>query len=391
MDREEMKKKLLREINQLRAPQDYLYAGIPSYRGLVGRDALIVSWQLLRIFPEIARNTLEILAKFQGKKVDASREEEPGRILHEYYQPFSQGWLRKWRVRKDLGKFPHYGSIDSTLWFVVVSWFYYQATQDTDLIRKIWPNLERALEWIENYGDKDGDGFVEYQRMNHKGPRPEGWNPHQGWKECLPLGIKSPVAIVEVQGYTYLTYQALSRIALEVFGKKNLSRSLEEKAKRLKARFNQEFWMEEEKFCILGLDGNKQQISDISSNSGHLLFTGIVDDTKIPFVVERLFQDDLWTPFGIRTLSLDDPKFGVNPHLGDIWPHDNWIIQKGLQACGYSQEAQQIREALISAYDKLGYIPEFYGTRDGKIVKIPGSCCPQAWASAGLLEIITED
>ncbi len=398
------KKRLLQDIKRLKAPEGYLWAGIPKFMGLFGRDSLIVSWQLLEVFPEITRDTLQILAKFQGKKVNHRQEEEPGRILHEYYPKYSKGWFVKEGLRKDLGEFPHYGSVDSTLWFLIVSNFYYQKTKDAVFIKKIWPNLIQALEWIENYGDKDDDGFVEYQRMNHNGPHARdplyGWNPHQGWKECLSLDIKQPVAIVEAQGYTYLAYKSLANFSLEVLARNDCD-FLREKAKKLKINFNQKFWMEKEKFFALGLDGNKNQIKDITSNPGHLLFTGIIDDKKVPFVVKRLFKKDMWTPFGIRTLSVENYQFrhlpthpkeseNIFPSLGAIWPHDNWIIYKGLQFCGYYDEAERIKQALILAYNKLGCIPEFYDEKDGKIVPISTACCPQAWATGGLFEMVQE-
>lgn len=372
-----MKEKLLQDIDRLKSPQGYLWAGFPNYCRLFGRDSLISAWQLLDSHPEIAKSTLIILAKYQGQKINRKKEEEPGKILHEHYDG---GFLQKirdllkvsgkrGRIRQYLTwRFPYYGSVDSTAWWLILLSEYQKRTGDHRLIEELQSSILKALEWIENYGDVDGDEFIEYQRKNPYGLF------SQGWKDGLQIYIQPPVAIVEAQGYYYLAYKK--------FG-------LEEKAENLKKKFNEQFWMPEQGYFALALDGQKEQVKVVTSNPGHLLFTGILDDDKVEKVVRRLFEDDMWTPYGIRTHSSKDPEFNPESyHQGSIWPHDNWIIYLGLRKYGYQKEAEMIEDALISAYQALGHIPELYGVKDGKISPIKISCHSQAWASGALLNIL---
>lgn len=379
---EKMKEQLLSDIERLKASQGYLYAGIPNFRRLFGRDSCIAALQLLNLFPGIAKVTLEILARYQGRKVDQKAEEEPGKILHEHYlggwmdklkdffQSKAQGKYEKIR-RLICWRFPYYGSIDSTAWWLILLSEYSERTQDAELTKKLRSNIDRAFAWIENYGDLDKDGFIENQRKN-----PHGLF-HQGWKDGLKIYIQPPIAMVEVQGYYYLVYKK--------FG-------LEEKAQNLRQKFNEQFWMEDQGYFALALDGTKEQIKVITSNPGHCLFTGIVDDDKVEKVVRRLFASDLFTPYGIRTHSSEDP--GFNPesyHQGSIWPHDNWIIWLGLRKYGYEKEAEMVENALISAYHALGHIPELYAVKNGKISSLKNVCYPQAWASGALLNILSKN
>jgi len=373
----EMRDNLLREIKKLTKPQGYLTAGLPNFDRLFGRDSCIAAYQLLDFDPEIARATLEILAKYQGKKLNIKAEEEPGKIPHEHYVG---GWLDK---LKDLIKsqrkpdklkyllrwrFPYYGSIDSTAWWLILLSKYLKKTSNEKLKQKLQPNLEMAFFWIENYGDLDKDGFIEYQRKNSYGLL------HQSWKDGLEISILPPIAMVEVQGYYYLAYQE--------FGFK-------ERAENLKKKFNKEFWMPEQNYFALALNGKKEQVKIITSNPGHLLFTGIIEDDKIEKVVKRLFEEDMWTPYGIRTQSANEPNFDPESyHQGSIWPHDNWIIYIGLRKYGYYKEAAKIKEALVSTYRALGHIPELYGVRNEKIFFIKNTCYLQAWASGALLNIL---
>jgi glycogen debranching enzyme len=375
-----MKEKLLQDIDRLKSSQGYLWAGFPNYCRLFGRDSLISAWQLLDSQPEIAKFTLSVLARHQGQKINQKKEEEPGKILHEHYDGGLPQKIRdlfkvsgkRDRIRQYLTwDFPYYGSVDSTAWWLILLSEYKKRTGDGQLVEELWPNVLKALEWIENYGDVDGDGFIEYQRKNPRGLF------HQGWKDGLEIYIQPPIAIVEVQGYYYLVYQE--------FG-------LEKKAKNLKKKVNEQFWMPEQNYFALALDGRKEQVKVITSNPGQLLFTGILDDDKVEKVVKRLFEADIWTPYGIRTHSSKDPNFGFeNYHQGPVWPHDNWIIYQGLQKYGFQKEAEMIESALISAYQALGYIPELYGVKEGKIFSIKNSCYLQAWASGALLNFLSKN
>jgi len=383
---DEIKRRLLLEIDKLKTPDGYLNAGYPRYNTLFGRDSLISAWQTLKIDSSIARATLKILAKYQGKIIDPMSEEEPGKILHEHrFTLEEQKKLLNW-------KFPYYGSVDSTPLFIFLAAQYLRETGDKSFVKGIMKNILDAYLWIRNYGDLDRDGYVEYKRKNPYGLF------HQGWKDGTEdhLGIKPPVAIVEVQGYVYAAYQSLEFLIKEIGGK--ISRDISPIKKTLKLKFNRDFWMKKENFFALALDGDKKQKKTIASNPGHLLFTGIVLEDKVELLVSRLFKEDLWTPYGIRTHSSLEPDFDpYSPHLGCIWPHDNWIIYKGLQKLGFTSYAGRIKEALLRVYKKLGKIPEFYTVSRGEVVdmstleKKPRANPLQAWASAGLLEMIWSD
>jgi len=283
---------------------------------------------------------------------------------------------------------PYYGSIDSTPLFLILFSFYYKKTKNLKFLNSRWENILRAINWIEECGDKDKDLFLEYQRKNPKGLF------HQGWKDGFEdhLKIEPPVAIAEIQGYQHLALREVAYLA-EIKKDWDLVDKLEERAWELKKKFNQDFWMAPKNYFALALDGKKQQRKAITSNSGHLLFTGVLRDEKIDFVVKRLFQDDLWTPFGIRTHSTLEPDFDPKSyHLGSIWPHDNWIIAQGLKKLGYEKEYQKIKKAILLAYERLGFLPEFYGVVNGEITlemkKTP--CYPQAWSSGALFNFLSE-
>lgn len=391
MDKEKIKKQLLKEIKQLKSKDGFLYAGLPHMKGFFGRDSLISAWQLLDYDPKIAKDTLKILAKAQGKKNNLETEEEPGKILHEFYPKNTPDswWLKhrarfKWLKR---GK-AIYKSIDSTLLFIIVAGKYFEKTKDFDFVRKIFPNIERAIDWIFEYGDMDGDGFIEYEKKAKLGMY------HMAWKdgEENHLSIDAPIAIVEVQGYAYLAFIEAAKLA-KIFSKSVLEKKLLSKAQQLKKKFNEKFWMPREKFFCLALDGKKKQRKAITSNPGHLLFTGIIEKDKIVPTVKRLFAPDLWTLYGIRTHSEKEPDFDAKSyHLGSVWPHDNWIIAQGLKSLGYKKEYQKIKNAVLFAFEKLGLIPELYVVFDNKIaMKCKDKIAyPQAWATGALFNFLEE-
>ena len=383
----EIKKQLLKEIKTLKDRKGFLRAGLPNYNRLFGRDALISAWQLLDWNQGIAKATLEILSQYQGKIINDEREEEPGKIIH---------------MTKNSLPFPYYGSVDVTPLYLILFSLYFKKTRDRRFLESRWENILMALNWMIEYGDKDKDYFLEYQRKNPKGLF------HQGWKDSFEdhLKIKPPVALVEVQGYQYLALKEIADLA-QIKKDFDLAEKLRERAEILKKEFNKKFWMESldisstlsflkpsyEKYFALALDGEKKQKRKITSNPGHLLFTGIIEDDKVDFVVKRLFQDDLWTPFGIRTHSTKEPDFNAKSyHLGSVWPHDNWILAQGLKKLGYQKEYQKIKKAIILAAKKIGYLPEYYGVLGEKIIlgleKTP--CYPQAWASAALFNFLSE-
>ena len=393
---EEIKNNLLLEINKLKTPEGYLRAGYPNYYTLFGRDSLISSWQMIEIDPTIAKNTLKILAKYQGKVINNKSEKEPGKILHEYRvklkdQLVSPHW-----------KFPYFGSIDSTPLFVIVAEKYFEKTNDKNFLLQIWNNVTSALNWLSVYGDLDQDHFIEYKRKNPYGLF------HQGWRDNFEdhLKIIPPVAIVEAQGYAYAAYRAGIKLAGHFSENGSLKDLWIGKANALKEKFHKAFWWEEEQYYYLALDKNKNPRKSVSSNPGHLLFSGIVPEKAMQKLVHRLFKDDISTPFGIRTLSENDPDFDyLSYHLGSIWPHDNWVIYYGLKQSGFLDEAEQVKQGLLSAHKKLGCIPELFAVKNNKIISfskgarqyekktknVIKSNSLQAWSVCGLLNMIWED
>lgn len=388
MNIQEIKRKLLQDIEKLKTAEGYLKAGYPRYNTLFGRDSLISAWQMLKIDSSIARATLQVLAKHQGKAVNPRAEEEPGKILHEYrFSSKGQMELPNW-------DFPYYGSVDSTPLFIILAAKYLQQTGDRTFLLNKWNNITAAFNWIINYGDSDGDGYIEYERKNPYGLF------HQGWRDGVEdhLKIKPPVAIVEAQGYAYTAYQSTITLAKNL-NQNNVAKDAFSRARVLKRKFNRDFWMERENYYALALDGEKKPREAVTSNPGHLLFTGIIAKDRIKPLISRLFQPDLWTPYGIRNHSSEEPDFDPYSYqCGSVWPHDNWIAYKGLMVLGFSSYAERIEKALLNTYMVLGKIPELYAVANGKIVDLSDSPVKgvsanplAAWASAGLLEMIWED
>jgi len=381
----ELRRELLADLEKLRDPAGYLRAGWPRYNTLFGRDSLISAWQTLEIDPSIARATLLVLAKYQGTSIDDSSEEQPGKILHEYrFDPAAQAELPGW-------KFPYYGSIDSTPLFLVVASAYVARTGDRELLSHLWPAIEAAHAWMRKFGDTDGDGFLEYRSRN---PRALF---HQGWKDGSEdhLKISPPVALVEVQGYAILAHRGFADLA-ERRGMSAEAGRARELAAGLQGALARAFWWPAEGTFYLALDGAKRPRTAVTSNPGHLLITGALEQRTARSVVDRLFRNDMWTPYGVRTHATTEPDFNAyGYHMGPVWPHDNWILYKGLQSMGFHREATRIREALLNAHDTLGKIPELYAVVDDSIVDLSKSPIAgtqsnpvQAWASAGLLEMI---
>lgn len=380
---QDIKRRLEENMEQLKDLElGYLRAGLPRFAALFGRDSCIASWQLIDYDPGIAARTIEILSELQGEKTDRESEEEPGKIVHEWHQDPQAYRSVQWPL-------PYYGSVDSTPLFIYLCGLLYEKNVDAEWLTRYWPNILAALDWCENYGDLDGDSLLEYERKNPAGLL------HQGWKDSRMdhLGLKAPIELSEVQGYYYAALREGSEFAL-MLKKEELAKHLTERAARLKETFLKEFWLEETGFFAIGLSESKFPDSRISSNPGHLLFTGILDDEdeKIEAAVSRLFKKDMWTPFGIRTHADSNSDFHpMSYHLGSIWPHDNWIIAQGLKKYGYEKEYRMIKQALFDAYEKLGEIPELYAVEEGEIKSIPVACYPQAWSCGALLNFVLEE
>jgi glycogen debranching enzyme len=376
--------KLTRDIAELKAPEGFLRAGWPRYFTLFGRDSLIAAWQMLPLDPAIAQNTLLVLAALQGKTVDSNREEEPGKILHEWWGDLA---TRTPQPKTDIPwPFPYYGSIDATFLFIIVADRYFQTTRDQATLTALRPALVQALTWIKSHADPDHDALVEYERRNPQGITQQGWrdaprHPAVAWQP--------PITLVEVQGYKYAALTSIKNLL-----RSNLETSeirwIEHEQTKLKKAFLKLFMWDQEEYFYFLLDRDNNPTAVVTSNPGHLLFTDLLPKTACAAVVRRLFAPDMWTPYGIRTESTQSPLFIAEEYQqGAIWPHDNWIIAQGLHHCGYHQEYERIKKALIKAHQHFGHIPELYVvTPDHTLHPQERANSLQAWASGALLNML---
>jgi glycogen debranching enzyme len=362
-----------------------LDAGVPWFAALFGRDSIITAYECLGTNPEMAWGVLRGLAVLQGTKDDDWREEEPGKILHEVR-------LGELAGADEIPQTPYYGSIDATpLWLVLLG-YAYAWTGDLEAVRALWPNALKALEWIDKYGDRDGDGYVEYLKRCPRGLDNQGWK--DSWNGIVhPDGtmVDPPIALVEVQGYVYQAKVRMAKVARDL-DEPDLAERLEKEAADLKERFNRDFWMESEGYFALALDKDKKQVTTITSNPGQCLWSGIVDEAKALRVVRRLLAPGLCSGFGIRTLaSKQRPYDPLGYHVGTVWPHDNALIAHGMRLYGFDNEAVRLLDQLIMAggYFPLARFPELYcgfSADDVPLpVEYPVACRPQAWASGSPL------
>ena len=268
-----------------------------------------------------------------------------------------------------------------------------EATGDRRLLNALWPSLVAADGWMSTYADVDGDGYVEYERKNPRGLF------HQGWKDGSDdhLGIDPPVALVEVQGYTVAAKRAFGDLASRR-GEERLAGEAREAASQIESALNRDFWMADAGYYALALDGKKRVCRAITSNPGHLLLAGFVPEERVAHLARRLFRDDLWTPFGVRTHSSSEPDFNpLGYHTGAVWPHDNWFLWRGLRAVGRGGDARKVRDAMLRAYEALGKIPELYAVVDGEIVDLSRGHSTtranplQAWSLGTLFDMLSTD
>jgi glycogen debranching enzyme len=326
-----------------------LAAGIPWYVAVFGRDSLIASHQLLMVNTRPARDALELLAAKQGTIADDWRDEAPGKILHE----IRQGELARAGV---IPHTPYYGSVDATpLWLVVLEGAY-RWTGDLDAVRELWPNALAALTWIDEHGDLDGDGYVEYRRRSPRGLVNQGWK-DSGDAIVHPDGAvaEAPIALVEVQGYVYRAKRAAARLATDL-GERDLAAQLDREADDLRARFNRDFWIERLGMYALALDGDKRQVETIASNPGHCLWSGIVDEDKAARTVRRLLSPAMSSGWGIRTMATKQAPYDpIGYHTGTVWPHDNALIAHGMRRYGLDREARTVLDGLAAAGASFPY------------------------------------
>jgi glycogen debranching enzyme len=381
----------IRDLNALQIEAgdiSTMAAGIPWYVAPFGRDALITCYEMLLLNPEPARDSLLFLAASQATESDPDRDAEPGKILHE---------LRRGELARS-GLIPHtpyYGSVDSTPLFVALAAAYYRWTNDLEALGELLPAIENALVWMDKHGDRDGDGFIEYERRSPAGLLNQGWKDSEdSVRHADGSFARAPIALVEVQGYAYL---AKNRIA-DVFaalGQPDRAESLRKEAAVLKEAFNEAFWMADEGMFAMALDGAKRQVGSITSNPGHCLYCGIVDSDKASLVAERLMAPDMFSGWGVRTMSNRSPAYNpMSYHNGSVWPHDNAIIAAGLKRYGHESATEKIASALIDAalLSPEHRLPElFCGFRRQPgvaYVSYPVACSPQAWAAAAPFMIL---
>ncbi len=365
--------------------EQYFDAGVPWFSALFGRDSLITAYQCLGVNPALSWGVLRGLAARQGTIEDDWREEEPGKILHEVRVGELAG-------AGEIPHTPYFGSIDATpLWLVVLT-YAYSWTGDLEAVRALWPNALAALAWIDRFGDLDGDGYVEYRKRSPRGLDNQGWK--DSWNGVVhPDGALAgvPIALVEVQGYVYQAKSRMARLARDL-GETDVADRLVGEAAELKERFNRDFWMEKEGYFALALDGQKRQVATVTSNPGHCLWSGIVDEDKAGRVARRLLSPALSSGWGIRSLAAKQAPFDpLGYHTGTVWPHDNAIIAHGLKLRGFDVESMRIIDdlSLAGAHFPLGRFPELFcgfAREDVPMpVEYPVACRPQAWSTGAPL------
>jgi glycogen debranching enzyme len=364
--------------------------GVPWFLTVFGRDSLIAGYQALPFHPTLAEATLETLADLQAKERSDFADAEPGKIPHE---------LRRGKLVA-LGLDPHgpyYGTHDATQLFLIVLDEYERWTGDTGLVRRLEPNARAALAWIDEHGDLDGDGYLEYESRSAMGLQNHCWKDSDDSIQFADgRTADGPIATCEIQGYTYDARLRAARLAREIWGDEELAAEQERKAARLRDRFNRDFWSDELGTYVLALDGGKHQVDSVTSNTGHLLWSGIVPRQRARAVAERLLRDDLFSGWGIRCLSSE--MRGYNPleyHAGTVWPHDSALCAEGMRGYGLRREAGIVCKALLDAAVAFEYrLPELFAGfgRDGTNIPLPypDALASQAWsAGAPLLALRT--
>ncbi len=364
-----------------------LAAGLPWYMAVFGRDSIISAIQTKLLGPELMIGTLHTLVSFQATVRDDFRDAQPGKIPHE---------ARKGELSV-LELVPHssyYGSVDATPLFLILLWEAYQWTGDVDLLRRFLPAAEAALQWIDRYGDVDQDGFVEYQRRKRTGQRNQGWKDSTDAISFADGSLAAgPIALVEVQGYVYDAKRKMAEV-YRLLGNPSKARKLDRAAQRLWDHFNEAFWMEDKGYYAMALDGRKRQVDSIASNPGHCLWSGIISPDKAPRVVEQLMAADMFSGWGIRTLSTEMARYNpLSYHNGSVWPHDNSIIAAGFFRYGFTKEAAEVAFAILDAAAFSDHrLPELFAgyPRRGHSfpVPYPGANVPQAWASGAAVYLL---
>ncbi|MBE9170605.1 amylo-alpha-1,6-glucosidase [Pleurocapsales cyanobacterium LEGE 06147] len=395
---EDLKRLYRQSVNDIGALRLYDYdfasdvwlpaAGVPKFVTLFGRDSLIISLQNAIVHPGFARGALQKLAQLQATEVEDWRDSQPGKILHEIR-------LGELAYLKQIPHTPYYGTADATPLYLILLHETWKWLGDDSLLHDYRDVALGCLEWIDRYGDLDGDGFQEYKCRSSKGIENQGWK-DSGEAIVYPDGsqVKAPKALCELQGYVFDAWMRMAEV-FEALGEQDRSTELREKAAKLRTRFEESFWCEDIGFYALTLDPDKKPVKTIASNPGHCLWSGIVSPERTKRVVERLLQPDLSCGWGIRTLSAQNPAY--NPfsyHLGSVWPHDNGIIALGFKRYGFGAEVAQIaRDIFMAASYFASYrLPELYSGIERKPGNFPvpykDANVPQAWAAGSVFQFL---
>ena len=380
-------RKLSEEISKLRSRNGYLYAGFPKFMALFGRDSLISSWELAGLDSKIGIYTMEALSRLQGKKYNSINGEGEGKILHEFYDDEEIFERRKrdvpWLIN------PNYFSVDSTLLYLIVMGEI-ERISGNNLHAKFANNILSAYHFL--IADEIINDLVRYFKAEKgHGLQSQSWRDGAG--EMLDK-IESPVAVVGVQGYAYAAFNYLEQIGKEIYGID--MKQISEKKERLTQRLREEMGLEDFSYYALATGGNGEVEAAITSDPGHLLFSGLLSRKEERDIIDALFDIDLFTDYGIRTLSYKDRRFDpFDYQRGSIWPNDNWIIAVGLKLRGYQNEYRRLREAVINAYEKIGFLPEYYSVdKAGNLIPINmmkvRPCYPQAWSTGAIINLLAE-